>query len=225
MVVWLRVIKDISSGGRGITLKGAAGRGVGAFYWGASGAPRLRWGLGLQLRWGRPPHGYPLWLYGRWGDIVPCRVGCWRPKAPQGVPARRPFVEGGRPWMRGIDCAHGDFRGSTSLGAPAARVPPVAPPALGRCCVRPRGGAGARRRLRGHPYAALALRGRVASLGKWGDARGGSGRGGLRTGLGACGATACPWGHAERQSGRPCGRKGDVGAVPGAPSGASAVGA
>ena len=131
MVVWLRVVKDISSGGRGITLKGAPCLRVGVFYWGASGAPRLRWGLGLQLRWGRPPHGYPLWLYGRWGDIVPCRVGCWRPKAPQGVPARRPFVEGGRPWMRGIDCAHGDFRGSTSLGVAVARVPPVALRALG----------------------------------------------------------------------------------------------
>jgi len=32
MVVWLRVVKDISSGGRGITLKGAPCLCVGAFY-------------------------------------------------------------------------------------------------------------------------------------------------------------------------------------------------
>ena len=41
--------------------------------------------------------------------------------------------------MRGIDGAHGDFRGSTSLGEAAARVPPVALRALGGCCALPRG--------------------------------------------------------------------------------------
>ena len=113
---------------------------------------------GARLWWGRPSHGYPLWLYGRWGDVASCGVGCWRPKAPQGAPARRPFMVGGglRLWVSELV--------PEGLEAGAAQWP----------------------------------------WGAWG--------------------CVVLWGRGEGQSDQPCGRKGDAGAVPGAPSGASIVG-
>ena len=43
------------------------------------------------------------------GGVVPCRAGCWRPKAPQGAPARRPLA-------RAVSFIPGLSRGWTHVG-------------------------------------------------------------------------------------------------------------